>query len=217
MWSVSIVVLTAPIGGLIFLLALPLALRSGMGLKATIGAFYTGLMKRVSITDTLLGAAVLVTLAIVFPLMHRLMFERKASSISLEQVARSRRLRRGSRKMWIALWVFLSLLVVATIASSSWESACLMSSKICIQAGLMTVAFGVTGRIGSRVVCARCNYAMGTWRGSSDRCPECGQDWKRPWNAALGVRRVHWPTVLIGVGFLSTAAACIAAMRMFGS
>ena len=55
-------------------------------------------------------------------------------------------------------------------------------------------------RIGPFLTCARCGYRMSSWRRSKDPCPECGNLWKQPWGAALGVPGIRWDLVMLGAG-----------------
>lgn len=54
--------------------------------------------------------------------------------------------------------------------------------------------------------CSRCSYPMISWRASADRCPECGNPWKRLGGTIYGTR-LHRAWLLSGISLLLAAAA----------
>ena len=82
--------------------------------------------------------------------------------------------------------------------------------------GVTLVGGGLFGRRGVRLVCARCDYPMVTWRGASERCPECGSHWKRPWGARFGERAVRWRWVLTGAALLAASACLMLVVGVWG-
>jgi hypothetical protein len=52
--------------------------------------------------------------------------------------------------------------------------------------------------------CSRCTYRMNSWRGSADRCPECGNLWKRLGGTLYG-RRISRAWLFAGVALLVAA------------
>lgn len=54
--------------------------------------------------------------------------------------------------------------------------------------------------------CARCNYRFTSWRASADRCPECGNPWKRLGGTVYGTR-LHRAWLLSGIALLLAAAS----------
>lgn len=54
--------------------------------------------------------------------------------------------------------------------------------------------------------CSRCSYPMTSWRASADRCPECGNPWKRLGGTVYGTR-LHRAWLLSGITLLLAAAA----------
>ena len=79
------------------------------------------------------------------------------------------------------------------------------------KAGFALLAIAVTARRGNRVVCARCEYPMGSWRRAASNCSECGHAWKRPWGARFGVRAVNPTSLKWGLALLLTSTVLVVA------
>ena len=54
--------------------------------------------------------------------------------------------------------------------------------------------------------CARCSYSLTSWRASANRCPECGNQWKRLGGTRYGTR-LHRAWLYSGVALLLAAAS----------
>ena len=157
-------------------------------------------------------AAVLSSLLFILPAAGRWYFDRSAASFPARDRAAERRGRR--RAAWIVGAMALAATggLAAQVLSGRWEVACLLAGNVAGGAGVSAVLIGLFTRQGSRVVCRKCGYPMGSWKRAADRCPECGNAWKEPWRAALGTRGVQWPMVGWGIACLGIAAALAVAI-----
>lgn len=121
------------------------------------------------------------------------------------EIRSQRRLRSFSR--WV-VWIMLSGLAIGLILVP-WQLAALMLAKVLADVGGVALGLAFFGRRGRMVVCARCDYPLSTWRGSPQRCPECGSGWKAPWGARVGVCVVQWWLVATGLGMLALSAGLL--------
>jgi hypothetical protein len=177
-------------------------------------------LKRLDASDAALIPAFLVFAVWGFPWLNRFLFDRRTKVRRPKNRARERRARKylwwivggGVGLMW-ALPIVLLTTSTRTMPTPAaiWGSTAHVTLYVA-QIGCVIVATGILSRRGSRVVCASCEYPMGSWRGAPPACPECGRAWKRPWKARVGVRTLRsayiaWGGVLvltsIGLGVLS--------------
>jgi hypothetical protein len=141
------------------------------------------------------------------PWFLRKLFDRRVGALTKERLARLRRHRRGLTRFLIWYGAVVVLATVVALLLGAGSAACFLPAKYCAACGGATVAVGVVGRTGSRLVCARCGYPMSTWHGAPERCPECGRDWRMPWGARFGERAVRWNWVSIGAGMIGASLA----------
>lgn len=179
-------------------------------ITGTSPAWVDVLPKRVELVPTLVTIASLVTFVVAVPRFARWIFDRNARRLTLEQLHSKRRHRRhGRHALAIVGTGIATLCTLGVLMRPSWGWAMPIAKLLCMMGG-MTVGLGLFSRRGSKVVCAKCDYPMGTWRGSQDHCPECGHGWKAPWGAAIGERGVQWRIVLAGAGMLVAATGLMA-------
>jgi len=69
---------------------------------------------------------------------------------------------------------------------------------------LLAIALIITRGRGR--ACSRCTYRLTSWRASADRCPECGNRWKRLGGTRYGTR-LHHAWLLSGIALLLAAAS----------
>ena len=132
------------------------------------------------------------------------------------RTARRRQRRGRSRKMNVlAISLIAAMLVVMGVVSlvtRAWPAFVLFAALIANFAGLNMIIWGWRSRVGKRIVCAKCDYAMGSWRVAVERCPECHNAWKEPWRARIGERRVRGRVVAMGALVLVMNAVGVAVL-----
>lgn len=150
----------------------------------------------------------------VIPRTARWAFDRSAN-LTRERSRRERNARRNMSVVHRCLVPVAIVLVVVSFALAV-PGGVAVTAVVAAIAGSFLIAIGLSNRRGVRKVCARCDYPMSTWRGSPDRCPECGTPWKEPWRARLGVRERRPRLIALGAGMIATsiAIAAIGAMAM---
>ncbi len=153
---------------------------------------------------TILG---LIALIFVGPRIARWIADWRLKSTTLPELRRWRKVRRRKSPRW--LWPALSIPILAVYLLAPWQVSALITAKVLADAAGVTIAFAWFGRRGNTLVCGRCDYAMSSWFGAPDKCSECGNDWKAPWGARLGVRTVRWWWVGIGAGMLTLSLGLI--------
>lgn len=165
-----------------------------------------------------LMAAVVSLVAVVWlaPRVNRRRFDRRAAVLTRARLARQRRARR--RVPWIIVGVGVLFITAMTAVAFlvAWQPAAISAAKLAATGGSSVVALGLFGRRGARLVCAKCDYPMGTWRGAPEQCPECGCSWRKPWGARFGQRGVRWKLVLGGAALLVTSALLMAVFWVWG-
>lgn len=181
----------------------------------TRGSFLLEEIKTLQIWTWLGGAAVLAILSWGGPLLMRWQFDRKAAKRTREKCRQERTARRASK------WIIGAgaIVVVALLGFAGfmhWQLACFGGAVIGAKFGTPIMAWGLVGRHGAKLVCARCDYPMGTWRGAGACCPECGNPWRETWRARFGVRAVDWNWVAVGGGMLVASALLMAAVGKWG-
>lgn len=159
----------------------------------------------------LVGGCVL--LAMLAPVLTRALALKRANTMTRWSAARWRRHRRNARgsDIWAivlgACGVFAVMLILISLTEQSWLP---LAAFMIISFHLLGAALAVSGlfaRRGHRVVCSRCNFQMGTWRGSGDHCPECHGTWKSDWGSRLGEPIVRWRRVALGASMLVAGAS----------
>lgn len=161
--------------------------------------------------------SVYVLFALMFALLYwglpwfaRTMFDRSPEARSQE----TRSKRRKDRRTQSLLLPFMSVAFIGIVIAGVVVSA-MAGARVFVMVlgfplsiiGPMMVAGALTYRRGARVVCARCDYPMTTWRGAPAVCPECGNAWKQPWAAMVGEKRVRRGLVWCGAGLYLVALA----------
>lgn len=203
-----------PLGFTLFLFVVPLALVSRPQLSSSILTDLTQIGKAI-FPRALYIVAFLAAFAWGYSMVWRRLEERHLAKCTMEQLAAQRRARHIARRVFISLGLAAGLGLLLLLIQSS-RYAGLLASAVAFHAGFFMLGSGFFGRVGHRLACAGCDYPMTTWRGSPPQCPECGRAWKQPRGARIGVRRVRWRSVLLGIALLAFAAACLLAVRLFG-
>lgn len=143
----------------------------------------------------------------VMPALIRLGFDRSANARSVERRAEMRRGRRRAPLMAMMMLLPYPILFAVTLAFGQWRIALTIVLLAMLIGGPALMVLGCQRRANARVVCGRCQFPMGSWRGSGTACPECGQHWKEPWRAELGARRPHRDLLTLGATLYLLALA----------
>lgn len=152
------------------------------------------------------------------PWLIRRGFDHRIRRMGGEDIRSARRNRRRARTRRRQLGIIVATAAfVLSLALAGWifHSAALLfmlavlSYMALIGTGLNLIVWGWRSRVGTRIVCAKCDYAMGSWRAAADRCPECGNAWKEPWRARIGERRVRGRVIAMGALVLVVSTASV--------
>ena len=101
-------------------------------------------------------------------------------------------------------------LLTMSVLSRSAIPALIPGGLLASKAGFALLAIAVTARRGRHVVCARCQYPMGSWRRAASQCSECGHHWKRRWGARFGVRALNFTALKWGLSLLLASLTLLA-------
>lgn len=151
-----------------------------------------------------LDLLVVVLLAVFVPMVMRFFCE-----VRMRRDARWREKDRLIRRRSIILtkkfsrWSLCALLLViaVTLVVVTRVQARPMAAFILMQAcvpGLVLLVAAFSTRQGYGLSCAECGYAMGSWRRAASICPECGNEWKKPWKLVWGRRQFSWSLAAMG-------------------
>ena len=188
---------------------------SGQSSWAAINAFFKGLFGDGRWASLLIVIAFTVW---IMPWLMRIVVRHRIARMTREGVrtARRRQRRGRSRKMSVlAISLIAAMLVVMGVVSlvtRAWPVFVLFAALITNFAGMNMIIWGWRSRVGKRIVCAKCDYAMGSWRGAATMCPECHNAWKEPWRARIGERRVRGRVIAMGALVLVVNAAGVAVL-----
>lgn len=183
----------------------------------TRATFLLDQIKAIQIWTWLGGAAVLAIFSWGVPLLVRWHFDRTAGKRTRAMCRKGRKSRRGqNRVMWVLAIVCVVVPAPGFAIFAPWGVPCMFVAAIGAKWGTPVAAWGLLGRRGSELVCARCDYPMRTWRGAGACCLECGNAWREPWRARFGVRRVDWRWVALGGGMVAASALLMAAVGRWG-
>lgn len=149
------------------------------------------------------------------PRIARWTFDRTAPSMTGEALARRRKARRRSTRLILASLLFFALML-ALSAATGWQAAAILIATTSAYIGGTLIAQAPFVRRGVRLVCAGCDYPMRSWRGAPDRCPECGNQWRRDWRARFGVRATSWRSLAIGASLLIASALLVLCLALWG-
>jgi hypothetical protein len=183
---------------LVILLQIRERLKSGgqPGLIEGTWAFLRGLV--INPTGLMLGALAL-AFAFGFPMAYRIGFDLRTRKTSCEYASLERRQARTLFRLWTWIWpVLLAGTLVGLAFPSSRTMAVGTLGAFGLKLSVPLLILGLKSRVGTFLTCARCGYRMSSWRRAKDPCPECGNLWKQPWGAALGVPGIRWRLVAIG-------------------
>lgn len=150
-----------------------------------------------------------VVFALLFWLMPRLfrrMFDAKARTIPANYRKQQKKAARvapwftGSIVVVVsAMPVVFSRMLDSTLPLSAAVGAAILPISLHISLfGWILITIAFVSRRGRSLVCARCDYPMGSWRAAPPDCPECGGAWKAPWNTRIGARRISTPRIVWG-------------------
>lgn len=169
---------------------------AGLGLIDGVWAFLRGLVFN---PTGLTLCMVALAFACAFPLASRVQFDLFGRQASCDSISLARRRGRTLRKLWAWIWPTLLAAAVAGVAVGASRFLVVGAlSTFGLKLGIPLLILGLRSRIGPFLTCARCGYRMSSWRRAKDPCPECGNLWKQPWGAALGVPGIRWRLVAIG-------------------
>lgn len=152
-----------------------------------------------------LDLLIVVVLAAFLPMVMRFFCE-----VRMRRDNRWREKDRKTRRRSIILkkkfssWSLYSLLLViaVTLVVVTRVEAKPMAAFILMQAcvpGLVLFISAFSTRQGYGLSCAKCGYAVGSWRRAASICPECGNEWKKPWKVVWGRRQFSWSLAAMGV------------------
>jgi hypothetical protein len=163
-------------------------------------------------SDNIIGVVVLGLFLWLFPRLMRMYTDR----ILRRGYRSNAALRRTkSRRGLVVLWLWGSLLCVGLLATAVLTSSAIVAlipgGMFASKAGFALLAIAVTARRGKRVVCARCEYPMGSWRRAASNCSECGHAWKNRWGARFGVRALNFTALKWGLSLLLTSTVLVVA------
>lgn len=163
-------------------------------------------------SDNITGVVVLGLFLWLFPRLARMF-----TDMSLRRGYRSNTAlrRKNGRRGLVVVGLMGSLtcggLLTIAVLNSSAIVALIPGGFIASNAGFVFIAGAITSRRGKRVVCARCEYPMGSWRRAASNCSECGHAWKRPSGARFGVRAVNPTSLKWGLALLLTSTVLVVA------
>jgi hypothetical protein len=151
--------------------------------------------------DAIPTAALMIGFVFVFPVIFRFFIDRKLRLVTSESARSERRRQRIARRIgpWVVLLLIAALLLSISVPSTRLKGHIFLTIMGAI-GGMPLLILGLKSRIGPFLTCARCGYRMSSWRRAKDPCPECGNLWKQPWGASLGVPGIRWNLVAWGVG-----------------
>jgi hypothetical protein len=201
-------------GKALFILGAAGVLVSGSALSLPWQEKWAAFLKGVGFTPVLWSAG-FVIFAFAWRWPMRWIARRQVARLSLEASRRSSRMRK--RWMgWIAIPVSLVIMaVIVSVIASDRPASVLIGAGVFVCAwSLSSVGMGLSERRGAGVVCGRCEYPMGSWRGAGPACPECGIQWKDPWHARVGKRVRFGPMTRYGLVGLGLCAVMLAAVRV---
>lgn len=151
---------------------------------------------------------VLLTAAFIWwgiPWLSRRSFDARVSTLSVESRLRVRGQRRNNRRVWIGMVAVYVVIGVVSGVCTYWSIPVFLGGLFLAMNGGAMIAMALFGRrMGHQrhALCSQCDYPMGSWRSAQPCCPECGLDWKAPWNASLGERRRDNRRLVWGAGWV---------------
>ena len=187
---------------------------SNLGLPPLTSAL--AMAKGFTIASIAWSLIVIAAVAWIVPRIARWVFDRSAPGITRQALARLRRARRQSRRVILVSLLFCAFMLALNAAAISWQSAAFLGATTAAYIGGMLVAQAPFVRRGVRLVCAGCDYPMRSWRSAPDRCPECGNQWRRDWRARFGVRATSWRSLAIGASLLIASALLVLCLALWG-
>jgi hypothetical protein len=179
-------------------------------------AMLDGFMKGIGVLSIALTFGVFALFFLTVRPAARLLFERLTPRMTQAVQQARRRKRRKARRTGAILWAVCLVIFVCAAIFIPPMSTLVVLAKSTAPTGMMLIALGWKARKGRLLVCGRCDYPMGSWRGSPPRCPECNEAWHEPWKARLGQRRMNRALLAGGVVLLaiSLTAAILAGNLM---
>jgi uncharacterized protein with PQ loop repeat len=117
--------------------------------------------------------------------------------------ARDRMIRRPSKPIFIAVFTLILLAPIAIMLFGDGPvPGALLGSFIYLKVSLLLGIFALFDRRGTHLACAKCGYAMSSWRSAKPTCPECANPWKEPWNARVGIRVLYRGLAALSIALL---------------
>jgi hypothetical protein len=191
----------------------PKGIQKGAALRAMLEGFW----KDASLSSALVTVAIVLSVLLSLRPIGRRVFDYKAARATQATQLAHRRKQRTARKVLIILVCLFVAAAVFIGVATKWEASLVILAEHAAPAGMFCVALALKHRKGKRLVCSRCDYMMGSWRGSPAQCPECNQPWHEPWMARLGTRQISRPMLATGLILISVSvAAAYAAGVLFG-
>jgi hypothetical protein len=157
-------------------------------LRALVKVFTT----RFGTFEALIVVGTLVLIVWVAPAVARMALDHRMRSWTQAARAREGKTRRRSKPIFIAFltMVLLSPCVIMLFGGGPVPGA-VLGSYIYLKASLLLGVSAFFNRHGRHLVCAKCGYAMGSWRSAQATCPECANRWKENWKARIGRRTLN--------------------------
>ena len=142
--------------------------------------------------EALVVLGTLVLIVWLAPAVARLALDHRMRSWTQAARARDRRVGRRSNPILIAFLTVILLSPGAVMLFGDGPVAgAMLGSFIYLKASLQLGVWAFFDRRGRHLVCAKCGYAMSSWRSAQAACPECGNRWKDDWKARMGRRTLN--------------------------
>ena len=157
----------------------------------------------VAVMTAIRPVAVLTVIMIVAPMFTRSLVDLRLRTLTRAQLCTIRRERRRTRikrrRLLLVVVGVLAVLISAMLVLNTRLTLLMLLVQTPLAGGVV-MASGLCGWSGRRLCCAGCGYAMGSWAGAGEVCPECSRRWKLPWHARAGSRRWSRGVVAVGLG-----------------
>ncbi|MCX5690740.1 MAG: hypothetical protein NTV94_13325 [Planctomycetota bacterium] len=164
----------------------------------------------------MLGVLGLIALTIwVAPATVRQSIELRLRPWTLAAQARDRKIRRRSKPIFIAVFTLILLAPIAIMLFGDGPvPGALLGSFIYLKVSVLLGIFALFDRRGTHLACAKCGYAMSSWRSAKPSCPECANPWKEPWNARVSIRVLHRRLAMFSIALLITSVVMLVVAQL---
>jgi hypothetical protein len=177
---------------------------------APLPPFWTWLSERSISPQVIILLALIGAAAVAGPALWRWSFDRAlARSTTRSTTAeRARATRLGQRILKVEA-VAVPVLLIGSAVTIAWQVPLALFALFGLIFAPLLIVLGLFHRRGRGLRCARCDYRMMSWRADAPVCPECGLEWRKPWNLRWGRRCICWPMVAGGAAIAIFAAAAL--------